>query len=303
MIGFDSLPNEITDILKGKFGQMIDLEPLRGVVGSGSSTCRLQYRDGSAVVKSSQSPRERIFYELYSQELRETGVHIADVYWAGMDSLQNNWIVLEDVPGVFPQEQWQNNPMQLQVLFNLHSYRFSNSPVDNEEIWYRPTWDEGLTELALTWFTGTSQVDEVKKLLLNAQAQCQGLFVPNCWLSGDPNPTNWRLRNDGALVMIDWERFCQGNPAIDLAITMPGLGTQDLSLEKAIAKTYWHLWSDTNEEAFSSESELAFQIRLGKLWTAVEFLANAVLDGDHHSQTDSIEFIVYRIPEILRTLR
>lgn len=297
-----NFPDPMINLLESKFDHFMGIEPLRGVAGSGSSTYRMKYLSGSVVVKSSQSPRERIFYEVYAQELRENGIHIADVYWSGVDSLQNNWIVLEDVPDMFPQEQWQNNPRQLQILFNLHAHRFSSKPIGNEEIWYRPTWDEGLTELALTWFEGTSQSDEVKKLLLNAHAQCQVLFVPNCWLSGDPNPTNWRVRNDGELVMIDWERFCQGSPAIDLAITMPGLGTQDLSLELTIARNYRHIGSKMNENSLPSEAELAFHIQLGKLWTAVEFLANAILKDVHHSQKDSIEYIVKQLPYFLRKL-
>lgn len=302
MLKLDDFPNSMVNLLESKFDHFMGIEPLKGVAGSGSSTYRINYLNGSVVVKSSQSPRERIFYKLYAQELRENGVHIADVYWTGVDSLQNNWIVLEDIPGMFPQEQWPNNPRQLQILSNLHAYKFSSKPIDNEETWYRPKWEEEVTELALTSFKGTSHADEVKKLLLNAQTQCQVLFIPNCWLSGDPNPTNWRVRNDGELVMIDWERFCQGSPAIDLAITMPGLGTQDLSLETTIARNYRHVWSKTNENTLPSEAELAFQIRLGKLWTAVEFLANVILNDNHHSQKDSIEYIVKQLPYFLRKL-
>jgi len=203
---------------------------------------------------------------------------------------------------VFPQEQWQNNPIQLQVLWDLHSSKLEIFYRSNEDIWYCPKWDDELTEFALSWFAGTAQINEVKSLLLHAQAQSQVLFVPNCWLSGDPNPTNWRVRENGELVMIDWERFCQGSPAIDLAIAMPNLGTQDLTLETAIARNYRRLWSDINEDIFSSDVELALQIRLGKIWTVVEFIANAAQDEDNHYPKKTVEYIVRELPDFLRIL-
>ena len=46
-------------------------------------------------------------------------------------------------------------------------------------------------------------------------------------ISGDPNPTNWSVREDGTVVLFDWERVGYGTPALDLAITVPGLGTPD----------------------------------------------------------------------------
>ncbi|NLY67770.1 MAG: hypothetical protein GX069_09440, partial [Tissierellia bacterium] len=60
---------------------------------------------------------------------------------------------------------------------------------------------------------------------------------------------------------------------IDLSITMPGLGTSDNSLEKIIAKNYLKYWEEG--PCFSiSQEELVKQIRLTKIWTAVEFLTS-----------------------------
>lgn len=72
--------------------------------------------------------------------------------------------------------------------------------------------------------------------------------------------------------MFDWERISMSNPAIDLSITMPGLGTSDNSLEKAIANSYLKYWGKS--PCFSiSRDELIKQIKVIKIWTAVEFLA------------------------------
>src|SRR5579883_2966731 len=52
----------------------------------------------------------------------------------------------------------------------------------------------------------------------------ESIFYTKVAPTGDPNPTNWGLRADGTIVLYDWERFGQATPAIDLAITVPGLG-------------------------------------------------------------------------------
>lgn len=64
------------------------------------------------------------------------------------------------------------------------------------------------------------------------------------------------------------------------AITMPGLGSSDNSLEKLLAQRYLHLWSQASIEFPLSETELVQQIKLAKLWSVVEFLYNShtVLD-------------------------
>ncbi|MDQ0220379.1 hypothetical protein ELQ35_19985 [Peribacillus cavernae] len=72
---------------------------------------------------------------------------------------------------------------------------------------------------------------ELTDILSFLQEQAKVLFRPLCCISGDPNPTNWGVRNNGDLVLFDFERIGYGNPAIDLAITMPGFGSQDGSLE------------------------------------------------------------------------
>ena len=64
----------------------------------------------------------------------------------------------------------------------------------------------------------------------------QHLFRPVCAISGDPNPVNWGLRDDGTLALFDWERFGRCSPALDLAITVPGLG--DETAYRAVATSY-----------------------------------------------------------------
>ncbi|HEX7065056.1 MAG TPA: phosphotransferase [Bacillales bacterium] len=115
---------------------------------------------------------------------------------------------------------------------------------------------------------------EIKPLLEAVKERSRQIFQPLCWISGDPNPTNWGIRNTGKLVLFDWERAGYGHPAIDLAITMPGLGTSDHSLESLIAKRYLDLWRGADLEVPFTEQELTREINTAKIWSTVEFLAN-----------------------------
>lgn len=160
-----------------------------------------------------------------------------------------------------------------------------------------------MTEQAFIWYNGCSKSEEIKHMLRNAQHLSQTLFVPHCCLSGDPNPTNCRLHSSGELVMLDWEKFCEGNPAIDLAITMPNMGTEDLSLETQLAQTYKGFCRDRYEDTLPSESDFAVQIRLAKtkIRTAVEFIATVTQDSDNYPKT-TVDYIVTELPAFLSML-
>lgn len=107
------------------------------------------------------------------------------------------------------------------------------------------------------------------------QQEAQSLFDPECPLSGDPNPANWGMRDDSSLVLFDWERYCLGTPALDLAITVPGLG--DLANLRRVAAAYLH---GEESQAPRTPERLAREIALAKVWSVVEFLArNSINDG------------------------
>lgn len=62
-------------------------------------------------------------------------------------------------------------------------------------------------------------------------------------------------------MLFDFERIGYGNPAIDLAITIPGVGSKDGSLEKEIAIQYITLWQKNGINYPSSVDKLIQQIR------------------------------------------
>lgn len=288
----------MTTFLEARFGKMTGVESLQGVAGSGVS--RVHFPSISVIVKSSLSGRERKFYEQHSARLHDCGVNVPIVYGSGGDSLGMNWVVLEDIPYPLAKNGWVGNTAQLQILCNLHSATWGDQrPV--LEAAYCPTWDDGMTERACNWFARSSDGDEIRSRLMDAQQRCQTLFAPQCCLSGDPNPTNWRVREDGSLVLIDWERFCYGSPAIDLAITLPGLGSEDGYIEKMVAGTYAEFWNQTVNKPPLSVPELSGQIRIAKTWSVVEFIANAELSTASYPK-ETVTFIVGKLPDLLRSM-
>lgn len=167
------------------------------------------------------------------------------------------------------------------ALSNLHQSTAQPTPA-----WpalFQPQWDDAMTEAALTFFAE----DERPKLwaiLRDLQQQAQPLFEPRVWISGDPNPNNWGMRADGSVVLFDWERFGKGTPALDVAITVPGLG--DASAFQAAATQY-------------GDPTLTRDLALAKLWTVVELLAHA--QQGKVGDMSIIPLVVQALPDWLKS--
>lgn len=295
------LPHVLLAFVHSRFGNVTHTETLSGIAGDGGAT-RLQFDGGrTVIVKSSASSRERNFYEHHADLLRHCGVGIPGLYWSGCDDAERHWIVIEDIPNPFPQERWGYDQQQIEMLFRLHSgtwkgRRFTLSPKA-----YQPGWDEEMTERASEWFADGSEREHVANQLTTLQREAQVLFQPLCCISADPNPTNWRVRENGELVLIDWERFSYGHPAIDLAITMPGLGSRDGELEYRLAQLYREFWEKTIGNTPPELDGLERMVRVAKLWAVVEFLANARLKPAQYPE-ETVRFIVRELPDLLERL-
>jgi hypothetical protein len=133
---------------------------------------------------------------------------------------------------------------------------------------YQAHWSDDMTEAAVA----AEQARGVRGRLLSIRERTQGLFTPLCCISGDPNPTNWGLREDGTVVLFDWERFGKGSPSLDIAISMPGLPSPDGQLEYQVASRYLEHWTADYGEPLTSIESLAIDIRRAKVWSIVEFL-------------------------------
>ncbi|EMK6962173.1 choline kinase, partial [Vibrio cholerae] len=86
----------------------------------------------------------------------------------------------------------------------------------------------------------------------------------SCLISGDTNDGNWGIRQNGELVLFDWERFGYGSPAIDLAPLVQGLGSMDEYA--SIIERY------TQHNSSFAADELTKHLVIAKCWIVIEVI-------------------------------
>lgn len=260
-------PISIQHFLIESYGNPTNISKLNGIKAEGGCY-RVRFSSYSVIVKQMKKPQEYFFYNNCSSYFQDFKRNIPDLYWSFKDK-DYYWIIIEDIPYSLPKERQKGDEHVLEALFHLHTEMWDKKlPSDD---YYVPKWEDELTESVLELFQDNKR-NQVKNLLLKVQEDSQQLFKPYCWINADTNPTNWGIRKDGTIVLFDWERISSGSPAIDLSITMPGLGTLDNSLEALISKRYLQFWTKASIDFPFSEKELLHQINLAKIWSAVEFL-------------------------------
>jgi aminoglycoside phosphotransferase (APT) family kinase protein len=255
----DTYPDPVRAYLTTVYGTPTQVETLAGL--SHAQVWRVRFAHQSVVVKANTRAREVLFYETVAPHLRVYGVPVPQLEWSVCVSGSTS-IILEDISLPFPQTRWLADPEQLAILRQLHRSSFAQPRRLPGA--FRPQWTERMTHAALKWFPRHTACN-LMRVLHPFQMAAQHLFLPRCPISGDPNPTNWGLRRDGTLVLYDWERFGWGTPAIDLAITIPGL--HDLDTFRAVAAGYLPRHDEGSVE------HLAQHIVIAKVWSVVEFLS------------------------------
>lgn len=271
-------PESITAAIHERLGDDLDVSPAGGM--SGSSVFRLSGNGRTAILKCSSNHREWHVYTRLAGALQSVAVEIPHLYaeHAGDDAW---WLLLEDVPGQIRPERWLARPDVVGMLRALHSVPLSTLDLEFDR--YIPSWTESLTLRALEVFPQPIATDLWTRLEA-IQHAAQSLFEPCCLVSADPNPANWGLRDDGAPVLFDWERCTIAHPAIDLGITVPGLGSARDFV--AVARAY------------AGDDRLAPDIAHAKLWSVVEFLAGYA-SGEIAPSFD-ITALIDRVPGWLR---
>lgn len=249
-------------------------ERLGGIIRS--RTFRVRGPRGSAVVKSGARPAEARFYRTVMPVLKECGVAVPEPKWLARDGDGVWWLILEDVPQPLPRKRWVADREVLAMLKRLHATPHFRIPLSSEDF-FRPRWTRAMDEAVLSYF-GAETTTNLTELLGEMREAHRHIFLPRCPISGDPNPTNWGLRADGSLVLYDWERFGMGTPALDLAITIPGLGNEDTFTR--VASAYLRAGEENDGGAIAERVEsfpstvgaLANEIAAAKVWSVVEFL-------------------------------
>jgi len=266
----DHLPALFAD----RFGQPTSVESLGGGQ-SGATVKRVTIGSTSVVVKRAK-PAEAAFYEGVAPVLAAAGVSVPERLWSFQeDGLQ--WIVLEDVALPLPRDRWLADPAVLGALGRLHGFEPALPIMPGM---YRPAWPDEMSAAALDALPAARR-GQLKPILERAREESTPLFEPRHPISGDPNPTNWGIRDDGTVVLFDWERFSVGTAALDLAITIPWLPEEGAYHEVAAA----YLAASASGKAAGSRPPrgsipmLARQIAVAKVWNVAEYLSLTVVGG------------------------
>jgi aminoglycoside phosphotransferase (APT) family kinase protein len=277
-------PEAIREYVTSTYGIPDAVTPLSGL--SHNHVWQVYSGGQCVILKQSNEANEFRFYREIARQLITQGVAIPAIE-CSQEIEGSYWTIIEYMTKSFPREQWLAHEEQLRVLRNLHE-----SHVDcADDRWiFRPVWDDAISESALSFFDGNI-AQKLRPIVQMIQAQSQPLFEPTCWISGDPNPMNWGLREDESIVLFDWERFGRGTPAIDLAIATPGLATAE-DCQKVAAV---YLQSDS-----AAVENLARQIARAKVWNVVEYLYMAH-SGDVAGQ-QGVESLVNRTPVWLENI-
>ena len=259
-------PEAVQNYLGEAFGPPTGVETLGGQ--SSATVYRVRFSLQSLIVKTSFVSNEAVFYEKIAPLLRLRSINIPILNGSFFEA-GRYWLILEDVPHPLPATRRQADAQVIEILYRLHTLALEKLPPGPE--WYRPKWNVQMTELALECLP-PEVARPSKPFLDRLQEDYQHLFNSQNLISGDPNPGNWGLREDGTLVLFDWERLSYGTPAIDLAITVSGVGNA-ASYEATAVKYLRNNKDLAGSEVAALTRPLARDIAVAKIWTVVEYLS------------------------------
>lgn len=271
------MPDDLRQYLK----KAARIETLRGK--SGARVYRAHFPNDSVIVK--ESAKEARFYRNIAPVLRANAIPLPETVAIFGDS----WVVLEDIP--LPANA--DDARMVAILARLHTIV---AEIQIEDA-YMPTWTEELTEKALACFSD-DLARQFRPVFADLRHQAQALFQPEVYISGDPNLANWGARQVGTLILFDWERFTRGTPAIDLAITVAGLGNQEQFSKTA--QVYLDERRKLGCDYEISAENLAESMVLAKLLIVIEFLSNYT---DGRLQPDAtLDYIRRELPAWMKAL-
>jgi aminoglycoside phosphotransferase (APT) family kinase protein len=256
-------PRELRQYLEVTYGQAPTVERLHGGL-SGASVDRLHWPQTTLILKSDVKPAELYFYQHIAPFLRQAQIPIPDAYFTLDDATR--WLVMEDIPQPLPRERWRGDAEIATVLARLHQVPVDTIPPMPAGVGYVAGWDDILSEKALACFDEATR-EVLRPRLAGLCEKSQHLFVRQCAVSGDSNPMNWGVRQDGSAVLFDWERFTIATPAIDLSITVGGLSSRESC--RALAGYYLQEYPAYGMPA----EQLTDNLLLTKVWVVVEFLS------------------------------
>jgi hypothetical protein len=257
-----AIPHEVFNYLVPKYGAPISIIDMGGI--NPGEVYRIDFKTQNFITKKVPHRREIVFYEKLAPVFNKNGLQVPFLEWSG-SSLKLPWIVIEHIPHALPEHRWETDEEVIEYLAAIHNLKSDFDP----SLLYRPTWDEEMNLRVLDCFDPKDK-RKMENILSTICSKSQHLFLPDCLISGDPNPKNWGLRSDGSLVQYDWQHIGLGTPALDLAISI--CSSENTKTCENVARIYLSKTPDTNFKGQTSVAELATSIMLGCAWNYVRFL-------------------------------
>lgn len=251
-------PVPLRSAVEARVGAIVTEQPLDDL--SGRRVRLLEGPLGRAVLKAAPHAREVRFYRDLAAVL-DPGIAVPRVFW-----VDQSWLLLEHLPEPLTRERWLADTAVMRSLAALHRSERAHALLVDP---FRPAWTAELIQAAVGRLAPAHRVRTTRaleRLRLEADRWLSGDVL----VSGDPNPGNWGVRGDGTVVLFDWERIGLATPAVDVAITVPGLPSRD-QLELATAA---YLGVQHRDVVQWSTQEFTRGLAVVKTWTYLELLAD-----------------------------
>lgn len=194
-------------------------------------------------------------------------------------------LYIERIPNTVTLNELRSRVDLYAQLANLHRSKYiPEVPVKNLT-WALSDTIEALNTLALS--------GEMASSIKRMQSLSGRILEHKTLISGDTNDGNWGVRNNGELVLFDWERFSQGSPAIDLAPLVHGLGS--INEYERIVSQYVKYNSEVSEE------ELIENLIIAKCWIIIE-VVNILVRRNNPDKEKYLNWYRANIPKWLASV-
>lgn len=220
----------------------------------GAARVRLGLFQGTECIeKRAVSTVEFHFYRHVAPAFRASGIAVPELL--ASDDVTRT-LTLEYIPHSLTQPELAERHDVVSTISRIHQHPINPGWTVKRHAWFSQNTESALEQLKLS-AESAAIFREVEKL-----SGC--LFSPETLISGDTNAGNWGVREQGDVVLYDWERFSTGSPAIDLAPLIKGMG--DTADFIHIANRYQSI------SPFPETTALAQKIAICKLWVVTEVI-------------------------------
>lgn len=245
----------------------------------GSARVSIEQLNGEPCIRKQGAGEVEIsFYQHAAQQL--SGVNSPRLL-----AVEGDDLFIEHIPHSLTLNELQTTSEVYQQLSRIHRSQYSPSFAVKEHCWSHCDTEAALASLKLPLVTQDS--------LLCIQQLSGALFDHKTLVSGDANEGNWGRRDNGQLVLFDWERFGYGSPAIDLAPLVSRMGT--LSDYEFLVDLY------LPHNNLISREDLIKQLIIAKSWIVIE-VTNILVARNNPQASKYIQWYREQIPTWLSSV-